>query len=273
MKPPTDPLPLPIFAVMRSDVLRATRLFRWYPDADIALVAELTLHGRFLEVAEPLFVQREHRNRAGPRLARNVRQALEFWDPGRSERVGFPHWALTFGHLSGVLNSPVRFTTRVRCSIVFSGWLWRNLDRRAWDLVTAASRIPTLGPGVARLAAAMRLWYWRFDLSRARRELRGLIPPSSTYILVDAGEFGAGLVADRAARPFIERQGQYWGPPPDDVTAVREFDRMRKEGATFLVFGWPCFWWLTYYRGFVAHLDRQFRRVLENGRLVVYDLR
>ena len=77
------------------------------------------------------------------------------------------------------------------------------------------------------------------------------------------------MAADRNVRPFLEDTG----PPPDDQTAVTELEKMRDEGADFLAFGWPCFWWLTYYRGFVDHLDRNFVRVLENDRLVVFDLR
>jgi glycosyltransferase involved in cell wall biosynthesis len=273
MAPPKDPLPLPIFGVIRAKSLRATRLFRWYPDADIALLAELSLHGRFLEVPEPLFVQREHDKRAGPRLARDPNQAIAFWNPVNIGRIRFPHWSLTAGHLVGLLKAPLRIGERARCSLIFAGWLWRNLGRLSWDFPAAASRIPAIGPWVVKLAVAIRARSWRFRLARAAKDLERLVPPSNMYVLVDAGEFGDGLIANRTARPFIEREHRYWGPPPDDDTAVRELERMRNQGALFVVFGWPCFWWLTYYRGFVAYLDENFERILENDRLIAYDLR
>ncbi|MBT8398960.1 MAG: glycosyltransferase, partial [Rhodothermia bacterium] len=66
-----NPIPLPIFGVMRSSALSRSRLFVDTPDSDRALLAELALHGRFRELEEVLFLQREHRRRAGPRLAEN----------------------------------------------------------------------------------------------------------------------------------------------------------------------------------------------------------
>lgn len=273
MAPPKDPLPLPLFGVIRAKTLSATRLFRWYPDADIALLAQLSLHGRFIEVPAPLFVQREHRGRAGPRLAQNPHEAIAFWNPGNAGRVRFPHWSLMAGHLAGLLKAPLQISERVRCLLVFGEWVWRNPGRLSWDFLAAASRTPVLGPWVVELAAVCRLRSWRFRLARVANDLERIIPPSTTYVLVDAGEFGEGLIPDRTARSLIERQNRYWGPPPDDETAVRELERMRNQGASFLVFGWPCFWWLTYYTDFAAYLDENFERILQNDRAIAYDLR
>ena len=48
--------------LMRTDVLRRTGgLARPYANADRALLAELSLHGRLAEVPEPLFFKREHK--------------------------------------------------------------------------------------------------------------------------------------------------------------------------------------------------------------------
>jgi hypothetical protein len=73
--------------------------------------------------------------------------------------------------------------------------------------------------------------------------------------------------------PFLERDGQYWGLPADDATALQEFDRLRNTGATFMVFAWPAFWWLDQYPGLHAQLRANFACALENERLVVFDLR
>jgi hypothetical protein len=72
--------------------------------------------------------------------------------------------------------------------------------------------------------------------------------------------------------PFIERDGQYFGPPPDDDTASSELERMRRGGASFIVFAWTAFWWLNHYARFAAHLRGTYRRVLESDRLIVFDL-
>jgi hypothetical protein len=72
--------------------------------------------------------------------------------------------------------------------------------------------------------------------------------------------------------PFLEHDGQYWGPPPDDATALREFERLRQAGAAFLAVAWPAFWWLDYYTDFHRHLRGRYRCLLENDRLIVFDL-
>jgi len=114
---------------------------------------------------------------------------------------------------------------------------------------------------------------WEDRIAVARNELLGLIQAGETYILVDASEWGGEIVPDRRAIPFLERDGVYWGVPPDDSTAIRELERLRGMDAKYAVFGWPAFWWLDYYSGLREHLRAHYRCLLSNSRLVVYDLR
>ena len=264
-----DPLPLPIFGVMRADVLRRTRLFMGYPEADVALLAEISLYGSFSEVNVPLFIQREHDRRAGPKLARDHYQAASFWNPRKDQRLRFPHWSLLAGHLKGLRAAPLCWRERISCLLIVSDWAKRHFGQLASDFVVAGTRLPGLGQVLENIASKVHATTWKLRTNRAARDLKSLIPSSATYILLDDGAFGAGMAADRNVRPFLEDTG----PPPDDQTAVSELERMRSEGAAFLAFAWPCFWWLTYYRGLVEHLDKNFDRVLENERLVVFDLR
>jgi SAM-dependent methyltransferase len=115
---------------------------------------------------------------------------------------------------------------------------------------------------------------WLERRSAAVQELRALIPPGETLILVDGQELGGGEVVPGChTLPFLERDGQYWGEPEDDATAVQEFERLRRSGASFLAFAWPAFWWLDYYAGFHRHLRNRSRCALENDRLIAFDLR
>lgn len=115
---------------------------------------------------------------------------------------------------------------------------------------------------------------WMHRLVRASEEVVDAIPAGETFILVDEQGFGSDFAGGRRRLPFLERDGQYWGAPADDRTAIRELERMRREtGATFIAFGWPSFWWLDYYAEFGAYVRGRFRCVLENERLVVFDLR
>lgn len=106
------------------------------------------------------------------------------------------------------------------------------------------------------------------------KELTPLIPPGQRYILVDMDEWGSGQILDKCQSiPFLEKDGVYWGVPVDDVKAVEDFERLRHEGISFIVFGSPAFWWFDYYAQFNRYLRTKFRCVLDNDRLVVFDLR
>jgi O-methyltransferase len=113
-------------------------------------------------------------------------------------------------------------------------------------------------------------WKWTQRVYLALQDIAALIPPDETLILVDEGQWD---LAERRCIPFLERDGAYWGAPEDDETAIGELERLRRAGAGFLAFGWPAFWWLDYYAVFQRHLRQRFRCVLQNDRLVVFDLR
>jgi glycosyltransferase involved in cell wall biosynthesis len=49
-----------LYGLIRADVLRKTELWLNYPDHDRTLLCELSLHGRFYHISEPLFYKREH---------------------------------------------------------------------------------------------------------------------------------------------------------------------------------------------------------------------
>ena len=115
------------------------------------------------------------------------------------------------------------------------------------------------------------LWYHKVRL--ATQEIMDLIPPGETFILVDEDQWGMDHdFAELHSVPFLEHEGRYWGPPPDGAIAILEFERLRQAGAGFIVVAWPAFWWLEYYAGLHHHLRSRFRCVLENERLVVFDL-
>lgn len=114
---------------------------------------------------------------------------------------------------------------------------------------------------------------WMHLLLEASADVARTIPEGETFILVDENGFGGGFARGRRALPFLERDGAYWGAPPDGATAVGELERMRRErGAGFIAFGWPCFWWLEHYTALAAHLRERYDCVLDNRRLVVFDL-
>ncbi len=136
--------------------------------------------------------------------------------------------------------------------------------------------LPEFSHGMAAILlreriATAELWDHRVQL--CKQDLQDLIAPGDAIILVDQN-----CVADKLGRngdtiPFLERDGQYFGPPADDATAIREVERLRDSRAAFIAFVWPAFWWLEHYSGLRDHLRSRYDCVLQNDRMVVFDLR
>jgi hypothetical protein len=114
---------------------------------------------------------------------------------------------------------------------------------------------------------------WLNNVEAAGSEIAALVPPDEKVILVDDDQWAHETPFSRDRfLPFLERDGEYWGQPPDDDTAIRELHRLRRTGVAYMAFGSPAFWWLEHYPAFHQHLRSQFPCVLDNDRLVVFQL-
>ena len=112
---------------------------------------------------------------------------------------------------------------------------------------------------------------WR---EAALQEITTHIPQQATFILADQDEWGTDEWIDGRHRiPYLEKDGQYWGPPPDAKVAISELERLKNYGANFLVIGWPAFWWMETYGDFFQYLRSNYSCFLENERLVIFDLK
>ncbi len=125
----------------------------------------------------------------------------------------------------------------------------------------------------AQATAATAQNEWLSKVSQAAQEIAALVPAGGKLILVDEDQFGGSFATGREAIPFLEHEGSYWGPPPDDATAVQEFERLRQSGAEFLAIAWPAFWWLDQYPEWQRHLRSSFPCMLENDLVLVFDIR
>lgn len=114
---------------------------------------------------------------------------------------------------------------------------------------------------------------WVQELRRATEQIVATIPHGDTFILVDDNTWWPGDIAGRQRLPFLERDGQYWGPPLDDSHAIQELVCMRRSGATFMLFASACFWWLDYYAGLRAYLDAHYICVMRDDSVLIYNLR
>jgi N-acetylglucosamine malate deacetylase 1 len=124
--------------------------------------------------------------------------------------------------------------------------------------------------GIPQACRANPGWH---RLYAATQEIIKVVPPEASFVLVDDGRLEASaLFAPRRCMPFLEKDGRYWGKPPDDATAIRELERLRGIGASFIVFVSSTFWWLDYYSGLYEYLQ-QFSCIRQDERIVVFDLR
>lgn len=111
-----------------------------------------------------------------------------------------------------------------------------------------------------------------FNLAGSLEDLDAVVGPSTPFVLIDGQILGLDSTSGRKVIPFLERDGEYWGEPENDGQAITELERLRGEGASFIVLAWPAFWWADHYPDFIAHVRRAYPCLLENHRLVIFAL-
>jgi glycosyltransferase involved in cell wall biosynthesis len=263
----------PIWGLMRVDALRRTPLFGSYPAHDLPLLAELSLLGRFIEIPEILFLQREHRQRSVRVYDfRNPHRAVVWYDPRRAGKLIFPRWRILKEYLAAIRRTPISTLERLHCLALMPRWMRDNVDKLSGDLVRATERLPAIG----RFTARIYDWIWntmdRRHWRRAAAEIRQSTASEDIVLLADNCWFGYESLIGRRTFPFLEKDGQFFGVPANDGVAIEELERMRRVGATYVAFAWPALWWLNHYTELHRHLRSQYRPVFENKRLVVFDL-
>ncbi len=83
---PQEGLIVAFYGLIRSDILRKTPLLGNYSGADLPLVAELTLHGRFHLIPDFLFFIGHRGNRSPKR----PQEAAAWFDPNQSGKLLLP---------------------------------------------------------------------------------------------------------------------------------------------------------------------------------------
>ncbi|MGH9027249.1 MAG: glycosyltransferase, partial [Acidimicrobiia bacterium] len=143
---------LPIFGLIRTDVMAQTHLHEHYTNCDRVLLAELALHGPFRQVGGDLFLHREHAGRARY-AARSRQERLRWYDTSRSSAVYFPEWLWLHGYTRAIRRAPIDSQTRIRCLGALAPHLRNRARFLALDAAGGARRmIRTLkpaGPGTA----------------------------------------------------------------------------------------------------------------------------
>jgi glycosyltransferase involved in cell wall biosynthesis len=97
---------------------------------------------------------------------------------------------------------------------------------------------------------------WPTRALAARQAIRANVPDGERFILIDGMEWGDPVEVDaRVAVRVLERDGVYWGHPPDGATAIAAVQRLRDEGIEHFLLWWTCFWWFDAYPQFAQWID------------------
>ncbi|MEA3215486.1 MAG: hypothetical protein QOJ19_1642 [Acidimicrobiia bacterium] len=144
-----------IFGLMRTAVLRSTGLIGPFAQSDRVLLAELALHGRFVECPEPMFHHREHPGRSMHAFV-DDRDRLRWFDPSLDGSRTLPRWRLGAEYARAVQRAGRRLppSTRVRSTWQLVPWgvanrrvlsreAARSVVRRGHELVTHRKPAPT----------------------------------------------------------------------------------------------------------------------------------
>ena len=135
------------FGLIRRQALRDSLLHGSFHGADRALLAQLALRGRLIQLPAPLLSIREHPGRYTRAQRRSQERAL-WHDSARTHRASFPTWRLYREYLRMVRREALTPKERSRCYAVLARWWGRNWNavRAAVDLVAVA--VPS-APGQA----------------------------------------------------------------------------------------------------------------------------
>ena len=127
-----------VFGLIRADKLQQTPLIGTYIASDRVLLALLSILGKFTELPDYLFSQREH---AGRSVKGKDHEVTAWFDPTRGKEIVFPCWRL-FREYSGIcIRTSMPFQERILCFWQVAKWVKSNSQLLRWDLSAGIDRV------------------------------------------------------------------------------------------------------------------------------------
>jgi glycosyltransferase involved in cell wall biosynthesis len=117
-----------LFSLVRTDVLRSTRLFGRYAHPDHVVLAELVLRGKLAQLDEPLFLRRMHASNT-LQVHRTFAQLAQLHDPELNQRRYYPHTRLFAENFRAIGGAPIDAREKILCAqaLVTEWWLYRAM--------------------------------------------------------------------------------------------------------------------------------------------------
>ncbi|MEO0376411.1 MAG: glycosyltransferase family 2 protein [Cyanobacteria bacterium P01_A01_bin.17] len=269
---------LPIWGVVRSEILAQTPLLGNYAAHDLPLLSRLSLYGRLYEVPEPLFLHREHPQRSiyvyDWRLPHD---AISWYDSKKIGKLTFPAWRLLAEHFAGIQQTPIPLSEKIRCLKALSGWVsqrWLELLR---DIIFASQALPggtQLHRGYEHLLAQHRVQVPDPLVNQLVTDMTTHIPQGEQILIADAGRFPPALFDRWQVIPFPDAQiTEEDEPPADQRPIVIALEQQCQEGVSYLAVTWPLFTWFNRAQQIQQHLDAHCTNVLRNDLIQIFALK
>lgn len=168
-----------VFGLIRTAAVRRTSLHQSYEGEDRALLAELAMLGRFIELPEPLFLHREHSDRFAHRTRQrgrgyfglDINKSLTWYDPDKAHQTMLYTWRRALAYYSMVRRHVPHRRQRMLCY----GHLLRWMGSRRNLVILLLEPIVVPNPWLYRAVRKLR---WRLApsvhgvRSRPKRHVR-----------------------------------------------------------------------------------------------------
>lgn len=109
----------------------------------------------------------------------------------------------------------------------------------------------------------------RMAALHAGHELNRIVPPEALITVADGGDPTCLYYSRRKGWHYLEDFGN---APRDSQQAIAELDRLRKQGASYLIFIRYTFRWLEVHAHFQEYLDSRYQRVRDTEDYIIFDL-
>jgi hypothetical protein len=109
-------------------------------------------------------------------------------------------------------------------------------------------------------------------LRAAGLELNKITASNALIVAVDGGNPTIFYYAKRKGWHFLEKDGIYNGNPRNSQQAIADLERLRRQGATHLLFTTNTFWWLESYPELTQHLSESTTLLEATPQFKIYSL-
>ena len=131
-----------VFGVIRTKMLKRTRLIGSYASSDKILLGELALLGPFLQLPESLFLRREH-PRSSVRANPDITSRNAWFDttPARSGTAEFIRWRWVGEYMRGIAHLPLGPAEQARSFLVLRHHIGKDRERLVAELKQPVKRL------------------------------------------------------------------------------------------------------------------------------------